>query len=80
MKNVYSLQKPEIHMVQHLICFKPLKSQVAKPSLSHMLRSWGVDFSRKSLLPAFEGTGFAFDVAISKEVASSHGVFPSQIP
>lgn len=64
-------------MVQHLICFKSLKSQVEKPALSHMLRSWGVDSSRESLLPAFEGGGVAFDVAVSEEVASSHGVFPS---
>lgn len=68
-------------MVQHLICFKSLKSQVEKPSLSHMLRSWERGFlQKKSLLSAFEGSGFAFDVAVSEEVASSPGVFPSQIP
>lgn len=47
MKKVYSLKKAQTHMVQHLICFKSLKSQVEKPSLSHMLRSWDGDFSRK---------------------------------
>lgn len=48
-KKVYSLKKPKTHMVQHLICFKSLKSQVENPSLSHMLRDWDADFSRKSL-------------------------------
>lgn len=78
MKKVYSLNKPQAHMVQHLICFKLLESQVENSFLSHMPGSQGVEFSRTSLLPAFEGSSLAFDVALSKEVASSHGVLPSQ--
>lgn len=72
-------------MVQHLICFKSLKSQVEKASLSHVLRSQGVDFCRKKSLPsAFEGGDSAFDVAVSNEVASSHdtgvALLPSRVP
>lgn len=77
-------------MVQHLICFKSLKSQVEKASLSHVLRSQGVDFCRKkekkkkSLLSAFEGSDAAFDVAVSNKVASPRDsavpLPPSRVP
>lgn len=67
-------------MVQHLICFKSLKSQVENPPLCICLgvRVW--ISPGKNLLSAFEGSSFAFDVAISEEQALSHSVFPSRIP
>lgn len=59
MKKVYSLQKPQAHMVQHLICFKSLKSQVANPALCMCLgvRAW--ISPGKGHLPAFKGSSFA---------------------
>lgn len=80
MKKVYSLKKAQTHMVQHLICFKSHKSQGENPPL-HICLGVRVWISpEKSLLSAFEGSSFAFDVAISEELALSHRVFPSQIP
>lgn len=46
MRKAHSLKQPRLHLVQHLIRFKSLESQVEIPSLSHMLRSWGMEFSR----------------------------------
>lgn len=79
MKKVYSLKKAQTHMLQHLICFKSHKSQVENPPL-HICLGVRVWISpEKTLLSAFEGSSFAFDVAISEELALSHCVFPSQI-
>lgn len=52
MKKFYSLKKSQTHMVQHLICFKSLKSQVENPPLHICLgvRVW-ISPKKVSCLP-----------------------------